>query len=303
MKEMDVNELTRWMDEKPRFLLLHVPSPESYHDAHIPGAKNVCVYEMVFLDRVHEETKGDFKTPIVVYGISDEFMASKKAATLLGQAGYSDVSRLIGGINAWQEAGESVEGDQAGAVTLIADGNYGLDLDQSCVFWTGRNLAKVHRGTVHFSAGTLEIHQGNLTRGYITVDMTSLVCEDINDKMMNMMLLTHLSSDDFFAVDEFPTAEFEWDDAEHLDVLPGQPNVLLRGHMTIRGHQEPLEIQGVHGFNADGQCVVQSHFDLDRTRWNVQYGSGKIFESLAMHLVNDHISIGLRLVASPAQPS
>jgi polyisoprenoid-binding protein YceI len=303
MKEMDVNQLTRWMDEKPRFLLLHVPSPESFREAHIPGAKNVCVYEMVFLDRVQEETKGNLDYPIVVYGISDEFMASKKAATLLGQAGYSDVSRLIGGLSAWQEAGESVEGVQADAVTLIADGDYVLDLKQSCVFWTGRNLANVHQGTLNFSAGTLEIYQGNLTRGYVAVDMTSLVCDDINDKTMNMMLLAHLSSDDFFAADEFPTAEFDWDHAEHLDVLPGQPNVLLRGQMTIRGHQEPLEIQGVQGFNADGECVVQSHFDLDRTRWNVQYGSGKIFESLAMHLVNDHISIGLRLVASPAAPS
>lgn len=303
MKEISVSDLIQWMDEKPRFLLLHVPSPESFQEAHIPGAKNICLYEMVFLDRIQEETKGHLDFPIVVYGVSDQFIASKKAASLLEQAGYKNVTRLVGGLNAWRQAGEKIEGVQTSMPTPIADGVYTLDLENSCVFWTGRNLANVHQGTVKFSAGTLHIVRGKLVRGYLTADMTSFACDDIKDSAMNMMLLAHLSSDDFFAVDEYPTAEFEWDHAEYLDVFPGQPNVILRGKMTIRGHQEELEIKGVKGFNSTGECAFQSHFDLDRTRWNIQYGSGKLFESLAMHLVNDHISIGMRLIATPAPRS
>jgi hypothetical protein len=34
-----------------------------------------------------------------------------------------------------------------------------------------------------------------------------------------------------------------------------------------------------------------AHFDFDRTRWNVIYGSSRFFEHLGMHLVFDLISI------------
>jgi hypothetical protein len=48
---------------------------------------------------------------------------------------------------------------------------------------------------------------------------------------------------------------------------------------------------------ADGTLKAQAAIDLDRTLWNVNYGSGKLFERLGMHLVNDLISIELFIVA------
>jgi len=38
-------------------------------------------------------------------------------------------------------------------------------------------------------------------------------------------------------------------------------------------------------------------FDIDRTRWNVIYGSSRFFEHLGMHLMFDPISIQIRIVA------
>jgi len=43
--------------------------------------------------------------------------------------------------------------------------------------------------------------------------------------------------------------------------------------------------------------AAEAHFDVDRTRWNIIYGSTRYFEHLGMHLVFDHISIQLRIVA------
>ena len=37
--------------------------------------------------------------------------------------------------------------------------------------------------------------------------------------------------------------------------------------------------------------AIQAHFDLDRVQWDSKYGSGRIFEALGQHLVNDFISI------------
>ena len=42
---------------------------------------------------------------------------------------------------------------------------------------------------------------------------------------------------------------------------------------------------------------MESHFDIDRTRWGITYGSPRFFERLGMHLVFDLISIQLRIVA------
>ena len=46
----------------------------------------------------------------------------------------------------------------------------------------------------------------------------------------------------------------------------------------------------------DQSLVAEANFDIDRTRWNIVYGSGKFFEKLGMHLVNDLVSIQLKIV-------
>jgi hypothetical protein len=54
----------------------------------------------------------------------------------------------------------------------------------------------------------------------------------------------------------------------------------------------PALIEGLSG----GELAAEAHFDIDRTRWNVIYGSGKFYEKLGMHLVHDVISLGLHIV-------
>ena len=47
----------------------------------------------------------------------------------------------------------------------------------------------------------------------------------------------------------------------------------------------------------DGSLVARANFDLERTRWNVLYGSGKFYEGLGRRLVSDLITIDLKIVA------
>jgi hypothetical protein len=44
--------------------------------------------------------------------------------------------------------------------------------------------------------------------------------------------------------------------------------------------------------------TIEAHFDIDRTRWKVIYGSARFFEHLGMHLVFDPISIQIYLMLS-----
>jgi hypothetical protein len=47
----------------------------------------------------------------------------------------------------------------------------------------------------------------------------------------------------------------------------------------------------------DGTLKAHAHFDFDRTLWNVKYGSAKFFKLLGMHLVDDLVSLDLKIVA------
>jgi polyisoprenoid-binding protein YceI len=74
------------------------------------------------------------------------------------------------------------------------------------------------------------------------------------------------------------------------------PDFHLQGQMTIKGIKREIDFPAVVGFK-DGEIIAQAHFDIDRTQWNVIYGSGRFFEHLGMHLVNDIISLQLKIVA------
>ncbi len=48
----------------------------------------------------------------------------------------------------------------------------------------------------------------------------------------------------------------------------------------------------------DNMLTLEGHFDIDRTRWNIIYGSTRFFEHLGMHKVFDLISIQVRITAT-----
>jgi polyisoprenoid-binding protein YceI len=81
------------------------------------------------------------------------------------------------------------------------------------------------------------------------------------------------------------------------DATPGTPNYRITGAMTIKGISNPVVFPALIAPRADGGLNAQAHFDINRTLWQVQYGSGKLFEKLGMHLVNDCITLDLQVMA------
>jgi len=51
------------------------------------------------------------------------------------------------------------------------------------------------------------------------------------------------------------------------------------------------------GWTGDGRPAAQALVPIDRTLWNVIYGSGRLFSGLGGHLVSDLIELELRMVA------
>jgi len=271
---------------------------DAHAEARLPGAQNFCVYETAFLDKIRAAFP-DPETALLVYGWSDATHEAEEAVRRLQTAGYRRVAKLAGGLEGWRAFGGEVEGTGSKAVETPS-GIYKIDTALSTVLWTGQNVLNFHHGKLNVGGGELEIQDGTLLTGKITLDMRSIYCIDLADRSMAAMLEAHLRSEDFFDADRFPTAEFCIQEMAALSPqFQGVPNHRVTGSLTLRGVTQPLSFDAVVGPRPGGGFAAQAQLDIDRTRWGVLYGSSRFFARLGQHLVNDLIHLHLKIVTEP----
>lgn len=284
----------------PADCLIDVRLSEDHAYEHLPRAKSNCVFEVAFLERISEQAPHK-ENRVVIYGATSESCEASMAADKMERLGYTNVVVVDGGIAAWKEAGHPVEGEgEKPSDPSVADGTYKLDLEESRVEWTGRNLLNKHFGIIGVTSGSLEVKDEGLVGGKFTIDMTSIQCSDLEGEMRDG-LIGHLQSDDFFDTEKYPEALFEIRSSEKGSATsPGNQNLIIRGDLTLKGVTAPVELGACAGVTPEGSLAAQSSFLIDRTTWNVIYGSGKFFQRLGMHLVNDLVDIELKMIAHPA---
>lgn len=81
---------------------------------------------------------------------------------------------------AGKASGEAIE-QGTNAVSESVTARYEIDQAASVGEWMGRNLFNRHAGTVQLGPGTIDVKDGLLAGGHLTVDMTTLPCTDITD--------------------------------------------------------------------------------------------------------------------------
>jgi len=297
--EIEAKELRETFGRDGAGLFLHVLPEDAFAEKHIPGSRNLCIYESVFLEKVAEAFP-DKEARLVVYSFDDTTREAALALERLHAAGYAGARRLAGGLSAWESVGGEVQGSGSSGPSALS-GRYVLDAERSAIFWTGRNLFNHHTGSLSLRDGTAELRDDALVAASFTVDMDSIGCTDIQDANMNAMLIGHLKSDDFFAVEDYPTAQFVATDiAPIANSTSGTDNYRVRGDFTLRGQTRPLEFSVNLATDAEGGLAAQAIFDLDRTEYGGIYGSGKFFSRLGQHVVNDLVHLHLKLFLKPA---
>lgn len=321
---LSATELHHWIDSGKPLLLVNVMSETCHAEARIPGSAQACVYETAFLDQV-AQLNPDTGASIVLYGTGAAFsLASQTAAEKLRAAGHTHIYELRGGLAEWRAAGYSVEGTGSdtpassshsslspSAATspapetapapppAVPDGTFVLDTEKSVIRWTGKNLLNHHEGTVRLRSGEIVINHGHLKHAYFTIDMRTLACADLTDATWNTKLIQHLMAADFFDTARFPEATFSAESVTPIaKATPGMPSHQLTGLLTLRGKTDELTFPSIIG-SPDGQTLgAQAELHFDRTRWGALFGSGKFFDRLGQHLVNDLVHIHVKIVAA-----
>ena len=60
-----------------------------------------------------------------------------------------------------------------------------LDIENSSVTWTGKKVTGAHMGSIDLKSGNLLFGESHLTGGSFVIDMTTIVCEDIENANAN----------------------------------------------------------------------------------------------------------------------
>ena len=172
-----------------------------------------------------------------------------------------------------------------------------IDMALSTVAWEGTKVTGKHDGTIGLTSGELYIVDDQIVGGNIVIDMTKIVVLDLEDPETNAKLQGHLESDDFFSVATYPEATFEMANIEKReDVTEGEPNYTISGNLTIKGITHGITFPA-HVHMEEGVMTARADFDLDRTMWDVRFGSGRFFDNLGDNLIHDNFNMKLDIVA------
>lgn len=192
-----------------------------------------------------------------------------------------------------------VETAESEEVTEGLSGEFNLDTDGSVVNWEGNMVAiggvslYGHNGTIQISEGSVTLENGKITSGNVVVDMTTIRPLDDNyedkDGRRAEDLVGHLSSDDFFNVEEHPTARLD---------ITGMEDGKLKGDLTIRGNTNAVTIEKVNVKEGeDGTMMASGEFTIDRQKYGAKFSMANAMD-VRDKILSDDIKLAFEVKGS-----
>ena len=180
------------------------------------------------------------------------------------------------------------------AITLAFTGpveTVGVDTTASVITRKGYKVTGSHTGTIKINAGNLQMQDDQLVGGSFTIDMTTINCTDLEGEYKGK-LEGHLKSADFFGVEKYPTATFKITSV----VSRGTPgDYKITGNLTIKETTKPVRFN-VNIAEEGGKQIATGDVQIDRSDFDIRYGSGSFFDSLGDKTIYDEFDLSVRLV-------
>lgn len=188
---------------------------------------------------------------------------------------------------------ETQNEDSVSEVSEDAEGTYNIDTEASAATWTGsKTIIKEYfdTGSINIKSGNVVLTEGQISGGEVVFDMTSITGETTPNKNIPISKLAeHLKSADFFDVENYAEAKYE---------ITGFADDMVKGNLTIKDKTNPLDIPVSVSMGANGELIVSGTAEVDRTLYDVRYGSGKFFDGLGDNVISDMFTLEFKVVAN-----
>ena len=169
------------------------------------------------------------------------------------------------------------------ATEPVAEEKKEVKADASTVAWKAYKVTGSHNGTLDLKSGHLMFDGDKLSGGEFTVDMSTIVATDlIDDAESKGKLEGHLNSEDFFSTEKHATSKLVFTDVKST----GKNSYEVTGDLTIKDITKPVVFDvSVYGSKATATVKV------DRTNYDIKYGSGNFFENLGDKTIYDEFDL------------
>ncbi|WP_353778232.1 YceI family protein [Winogradskyella sp. 3972H.M.0a.05] len=160
-----------------------------------------------------------------------------------------------------------------------------VKVKDSKITWVGHKVTGKHEGTITLKQGVLVFEKDKLTGGNFIIDMTTINTTDL-DGGMKGKLDGHLKSADFFGVDKHPTATLSFTQVDSKG-----SDYIVSADLTIKGITNPVKFKlAMEGNKA------KADFKVDRTKYDIKYGSASFFDGLKDRAIYDEFDLSVTLV-------
>ncbi|WP_411768174.1 YceI family protein [Winogradskyella sp. A3E31] len=170
---------------------------------------------------------------------------------------------------------------------------YNVVPTESTIMWKGFKPTGTHNGVISVSNGSMNVSEDKIESGVFEIDMSSITVKDIPvEEESHAKLTGHLKSDDFFAIETYPTSKFVVTGMEMKD-----GKAMLSGNLTLKDATNNITIPVSMSSEGDMMTLTSDTFTIDRSKWNVKYGSKSFFDNLGDSFINDDIELQISVKA------
>ncbi len=166
------------------------------------------------------------------------------------------------------------------------------NVENSIINWKGYKVTGSHEGTLKLKEGQLDYTDEVLSGGYFVIDMTTLNNTDLTAEQGKGKLEGHLKSADFFGVEKYPTARF---DITKIVSRGMAGDYRVSGNLTIKESTKAIKFNAIVKKDMKG-ATANAAIKIDRTDFDVRYGSGSFFDNLGDKTIYDEFDLNLTLV-------
>jgi len=171
-------------------------------------------------------------------------------------------------------------------LSLTAQEKLTADVNKTNISWLGEKVVGQHTGTINLKDGWISWKDNVIVSGEFNIDMTS-----IKDSENNARLEGHLKSADFFGVEKYPLARLVITGSTSFE----KGNAVVTGTLTIKDVTNPIEFKTAMQ-KKDGGTWFYTNIAIDRTKYNIRYGSGSFFDNLGDKTIYDEFKLRVSLL-------